>query len=193
MSFTILDGTGSGKAAAVGNDNRLKTRAITETVIQAANDDGEGFNFNTGPVSITGNTAIMYLKNNGDRDLIVDAIAVGLGTATVSNPPRLFVVKNPTAGTIVSGASSVSMNQNRNFGSSEVFDGLVYKGASGDTFTDGSDTILFYQNANGRLYASTDVQLPKGTSIGIRIEPQLSSGSISVYAALVCHLHSTAS
>lgn len=193
MSFTILDGTGSGKAAAVASDNRLKTRAITATVIQAANDVGDGFNFNTGVVSITGNTALMYLKNENDRDLIVDALAFGLGSATVSDLPRIYVVRNPTAGTIVSGASNADISINRNFGSSTTFTGDVYKGASGDTFTDGSDAVLFFQGANGRLYASIDVQIPKGSSIGIRIEPQLSSGSMNVYAALVCHLHAAAS
>ena len=81
------------------------------------------------------------------------------------------------------------MKQNRNMGSSLTGSSiLAYKGATGNTMTDGNDLGIFYQTPNGRLYATINIRVPAGSSIGIKIQPSTLNTSMSCYAVAVCHL-----
>ena len=107
---------------------------------------------------------------------------------------EIKIVRNPTAGTLIDGATAVDMNQNRNFGSNNTLaDSLAYKGAEGNTVTDGDDIIQFYTGAGSRLFASINLVLTKGSSIAVTIDTNTSSGTTNVYAALVLHLKDPAS
>lgn len=191
MSEAILDGLGKGTCAEVSSDNKLRVRAISETTIDHASENGNSYNINTGDIAslANGESALLYFKNGEDENLLIDAIAIGLSDGDASGIQKITVIKNPTAGTIISGASAVDMNENRNFGSADsLSSSLAYKGADTLTFTDGIETAQFYMGDNGRLFASTGFVLPKGTSIGIKIDAALSSGTLTAYAAIVCHL-----
>lgn len=184
----IKDGTGAGYLAQVTSDNRLSVRSVSETVIGYETLNGNAYNINTGEISISADSALLYFKNNEDEDFYVAFIAVGFTDGSASDIQKVTVLRNPTAGTIVSGASVADMIVNRNFGSAKTLqNSLIYKGASGNTFTDGTDTALFFQTDNGRLYASADFLIPKGQSIGIEVDVNLSSGSMGVYAAIIGH------
>lgn len=192
----IQDATGQGPGAKVGATNRLYTFAISENFEEFSNKEGDAYNINTGTITLTSaaDTPILYLKNNEDKDLIVTAMAVGAGPSTGAATDAnavITVVRNPTAGTIVSGATAVDMNQNRNFGSSKTLTADAYKGATGNTMTDGDDIIQFYQSENSRLFATLNIIIPKSKSIGIKFDPAASNTSQDVYAALVCHLDET--
>lgn len=186
----IQDGTGSGKLARVSSSNRLFVTAVIDDESRHSVENGDGYNINTGVISLTGTsaTAVLYLKNNGDRDIIIDAVAVGLGSGTQSDPGYITIVRNPTTGTLIDSGRAVDMNQNRNFGSSKVLTADVFKGADGETFTNGSDIALLFSNQSSRLFADLGLTLTKGDSIGIKIDPNLTTGSINVYAAIICHL-----
>lgn len=189
MSITIRGATGNSYGVKVGSDFRLATRSVSATEIQDAVKTGRSYNINTGEISISADSALLYFKNNEDEDFFVDSIAIGLTDGSASDIQKVTVIRNPTAGTIVSGASAVAINQNRNFGSSKTLaNSLAYKGASGNTITDGSDIALLFQTDNGRLFADVDFLLPKGSSIGVEIDVNLSSGSMGVYVALIGHL-----
>jgi hypothetical protein len=186
--MTIIKDGLSGNTAAVDGSNRLDVHAVTVTETQEAIQNGDAYNINTGLITITGATesALFYLKNNEERDFIVDAIAVGVTDGDTSDSGIVTVVKNPTS---VSFSADVDMNSNRNFGSSNTLaSSLVYKGADAATITGGSDLGIFLQNDNGRLFATVNVGIPKGRSIAIKYDPNLASGSLSVYAALIGHL-----
>lgn len=99
------------------------------------------------------------------------------------------MIRNPTAGTIISSTpTDVDINSNRNYGSATTLSVTAYKGATGDTMTDGEDHIIFFQGNSGRLFATINEVLPSSASIGIKFDPQTSNTSQDVYAALVCHL-----
>ena len=193
MPEQIRDGTGDSYLARVDGNNRLWTRSVSTAEQVIANVEGAAYNINTGTITLTNDaeTPVIYLKNTGERDLSIEAIAVGLGATdgTANNPARITVVRNPTAGTIVSGATAVAINQNRNFGSNATLTANVYKGATGNTMTGGNDYLLLYQGLSSRLFATISTDLPRGSSIGIKIDPQTSSNtSLAVYAALICYL-----
>jgi len=200
MDIEIINGgEGSKIAAHVDQNNNLHTHAVTKTTIQDAVSSGNAYNINTGWIALTTSTesAVMYFLNdeapvNGESTFVVDAIAVGIdsvGTTTAGDPCDITVVRNPTGGTIVSGASAVSMNANRNFGSNNTLSStsLVYKGAEGNTLTGGSDIALFAVNPGNRGYFNVNFEMPKGSAIGIKIDTQTTAGSTSVYVAIIGH------
>lgn len=193
----IDDSTGTGYSAKVNKNNRLATFAVTETEAIAALAIGNGYNINTGDITVSGNqnNAVLYMKNNEDEPFFVEAIAVGIGSGTVGTGTagmcEVKIVRNPTAGTIVSDASPVADNANRNFGASKTFQGLAYKAvAPGETFTDGTDIAQFYQGHSGRLYATVNFELQKGDSIGITLNTYGATGvPVTCYAAVIGFVH----
>lgn len=193
MSDTLRDGTGSGKLAKVNNNNRLYVNSISTDENQQATRTGRSYNINSGEVTLTNATAtpVIYLKNNENEDLHITAFAIGLGTSANGDatiPVKITVVRNPTGGTIVDNATAVDINSNRNYGSSSTLTVDCYKGATGNTMTGGENHILFFQPDFGRLFATIDEVIPKGSSLGVTIEPPTGNTSLLCYAALICHL-----
>ena len=187
----VIKSGDSGNTAKVTSDGLLQTYATTRGSFTQVNLDGDAYNINTGFITLTNaaDTPVLYLKNNETRDFLVTAIAVGVKDSTGGTDlVAITIVRNPTAGTIVSNASAVAINSNRNFGSNKALTADAYKGATGSTMTDGTDHILVVQPDSGRLFATVDEVLPKGTSIGIKIAPPANNTSMIVYAAIIGHL-----
>ena len=181
----ITDGSGSGYGAKVDNHFRLYTDAVTQSTVEQAAQNGDSFNVNTGTISLTSDDerALIYLKNNGDEDIVIATIGYLLGNATGGSGDLLAtVLRNPTAGTIVSGATAVDIIANKNFGSSATLEADAYKGSSSTTLTDG--TVAYYSllSAAGRSYAIStgDVVIPKGSSIGINFTPATGTTALNV-------------
>lgn len=184
----IEDGKGSGTKTRVDGNNRMHVQSIEETEAQHAAEGGDAYNINTGEISFTAAGTCLYLLNNEDKDLVIESVAFGAGAGTTSDIGEITVERNPTGGDLISDATAVSINQNRNFGSNKSLTATVYKGKSGGTSTGGNDIILFYHGTSSRLYASINMVLPKGSSMAITYDPKLSSGSIKAYAAVICYL-----
>jgi hypothetical protein len=193
MPDTIKDGAGTGYSVKVNGNNRLYTNSVTVSEDYQATKIGNSYNINTGVITLTdaADTPIIYFKNNEEQSFHITAIAVGVGPSTGGSGgiPKITVIRNPTTGTIISSTpTDVDINSNRNFGSSNTLDVLAYKGATGDTMTDGSDHIIFFQTSSGRLFATIDEVIPKGSSLGVKFDPQASNTSQDVYVALIGHL-----
>lgn len=194
MSVIIKDGTGEGKTAKVDANNHLHVFAVTESENQQSTKLGNSYNINTGTIGLTSSTAsgVLYFKNdenpvNGESSFVVDAVAIGIDNqGTQAGACIITVVRNPTS---VSFSTAVDMKQNRNFGSSNTLSSttLAYKGAEGATITGGNDIALFYQNVGTRGYYSLDFEVPKGSSIAIKIDTQTTSGTTNMYAAIIGH------
>lgn len=189
----IEDGTGNGYKTLVNERKQLYVRAVSETVIEHAVELGQAYNINTGNITLTGtvDVPVLYFKNRdssfGGQDYELNSIAVGFGTGSLINPTQITIVRDPSAGTIITNATNVDIIQNRNLGSSKEAAVDAYKGALGDTMTGGSNIAHFYQTSNGRLYASVNFSIPKGSTIGIKINPNLASGEMLCYVALIGH------
>ncbi len=193
MAEQIRDGSGGGFLAKVDSNQRLHVQSVITTSAFDATDRGASYNVNTGVITLTNavDTPVLYLKNNETEHFHITAIAVGLGPSTggSGNMPQIHIIRNPTTGTIIeSTPTNVDIVSNRNYGSSTTFDADAYKGATGDTMTNGSVHIIFFQGTSGRLFAPIDEVINRGDSIGIRILPQAGNSSMQVYAALIGHL-----
>lgn len=170
MSTTIQDGTGTKIKAKINQENRLLTQTITETEFDNSTIKGESFNINTEFLTITGNTEtpLLYIKNNNDRDLILSAWFIGTdadsGTATRLSLMRVY--KNPTSGTLISSGTNITP-VNRNFGSSNEFDGVAKKGGDGFTVSGFDATPVLYQTqgTKQRNFGTVQLALSKGSSV----------------------------
>jgi hypothetical protein len=194
MAQEILDGKGTGTRAKVNANNELYTRSMTISEDWQATKIGNSYNINTGIIDLTdaAETPIIYIKNNEETDLHIITGVLGAWTSTggtgTDGVPKLVYVKNPTAGTIISSPTNVDINSNRNYGSSNTLSVDAYKGATGDTMTDGTDHIILQIGTSGRTAISIDEVLSPGTSFGIKYTPQGSNTSQKLYFAVICHL-----
>lgn len=196
----VEDGTGNGYSAKVSSSNRVYTFAVTEPEAITALKLGNSYNLNTGLITVSGSTAnaTMYFKNNESSDFVIEAIAVGMGSGTIgagtTGMIAVDVLRNPTAGTIISEAVDVASKQNRNFGSSKTLTADVYKGdGAGKTFTDGTEVAKFFTGLSGRLFATVNFQVPKGDAAGITITPNVTgTDTVTCYVAIVGHLFDAA-
>jgi len=195
MPDMIKDGSGKNFLAKVNSQQQLFTRAVSETEAEDANEAGKAYNVNTGNITLTNavDTPILYLKNNEEEDLVITTVVVGTkistnGTST--DVPEITFVRNPTAGTIIDNTNDVDINSNRNYGSPNTLTAKAYKGATGETITNGDDHIFVYGSATGRTALSINEVLPQGTSIAIKYKPQVNNSSQVVYCAIICYLHS---
>lgn len=181
----VEDGTGKGFSAKVNEFGQLATKSVISTLENFGATKGYTFNVNTGNINLTtaNASALLYLKNNGEDDLYVSTIGYLLGNST-GGTGDIFaeVLRNPTTGTIVDGATNADVIANKNFGSSRPLNADVFKGAEGNTFTDGDIAYTSLLNSAGKQYAiaTGSVVLPRGSSIGVRLTPQTSNTNMDV-------------
>jgi hypothetical protein len=176
----------------VDKNEQAHVFSLNRTVNQDAVRKGNAYNLNTGTIGLTSSTAsgVFYFKNNespvnGESGIILDAFAIGIDNqGTQAGACIITVVRNPTS---VSFSTDVDMNQNRNFGSSNTLSSLAYKGAEGATITGGDDIAIFYQNAGTRGYYTIDMEIPKGSSIAVKIDTQTTAGTTNLYCAGIIH------
>jgi len=186
-----------GTAAWVDTEHRILANAISETASSKASDDGDAYNINTGDIVLTNasESTVLYVKNNEDRDLIITDVIFLIGNSTGGTGDLLAAIfRNPTAGTTVTNANDTEMKSNKNYGSTNVLLADAYKGAQGETLTDGEISFRSRLNGAAKQYgiSTGDIILPKGISIGIKITPQSSNTSTTLEVALACYLRSAA-
>lgn len=193
MAEEIKDGTGANFRAKVTERKRLWVDAQTLTEDESSTRKGESYNINTGFITLTNDTEtpILYVKNNGEQDYHLKSVVVGVFTSTggSGDSPYATFIKNPTTGTIIdSTPTNVDINSNRNYGSDNTLTFDAYKGATGDTMTDGDNHILALMKEDARSVVPIDEVIPKGKSFGVKFAPRTGNTSLKVYCALVGNL-----
>lgn len=192
----ITDGKGTGYQAQVNTKGQLETCSVTLVQSSQASNDGDSYNINTGVMTLTSanKSAVLYVKNNETKPILIDALFYLIGNSTGGTGDMLItVLRNPTAGTVVSDATAAEMaGVNRNFGSSKTLDADIYKGGEGKTLTDGDKVIesIFNQVPTRAVISAGAIVLPKGSSIGIEVTPATLNTSLDVEFAISCYLES---
>ena len=194
MAEIIQDGTGKSYAAKVDVNGFLHVDSVSTDRESYNSQKGYSFNINTGLITLTNaatDNAVLYVKNNEDSPLVLTNVFYQTGASTGGSGNIIVsVYRNPTTGTIVSGASAVEINANRNFGSSRTLAIDAFKGATGTTFTNGTKALeSILATATQRIAVSAGaITLPKGSSIGIQIKTPTGNTSMAVEFALACYL-----
>jgi hypothetical protein len=166
----IHDGAGSSKKAKVDNNFRLLVDAKSSSEMHwNSKSEGETYDFSTGDfISITSTdteTGIFYLKNTSTtKNLVIHSIRTCAEAAH-----KLKIYKNPTTGTLISGAVD-AVETNLNFTSSNTADAIAYKGAEGTTI---SGTVMT-QHINNTGHSIIDFDgsflLGPGNSFAVSFE-----------------------
>jgi hypothetical protein len=189
MATIIQDGTGTGDRLRVTPFNRMLVQSVVITEEDDAISRGDGYQIASGPVTFTGanQTAVLYTKNDDDRDFVLDRAVLILGSAvgaTATADWTVQVLRNPTGGTIIDNAVAAGIS-NSNHGSANIPTGINYKGVESDTFTDGTGAPQPIKQSIDRIILPLGRRLPKGTSIGFRVTPP--AGTTSATVLIVTH------
>ncbi len=189
MATIIQDGTGTGDRLRITPFNRMLAQSVVITEEDDAISRGDGYQIASGPVTFTGanQTAVLYTKNDDDRDFVLDRAVLILGSAvgaTATADWTVQVLRNPTGGTIIDNAVAAGIS-NSNHGSANIPTGLNYKGVESDTFTDGTGAPQPIKQSIDRIILPLGRRLPKGTSIGFRVTPP--AGTTSATVLIVTH------
>jgi len=189
MSTTIQDGTGTKTKLRITGANRALVQAVTISEEDDAIVRGEGYQIASGTVSFTGatTTGVLYIKNNDDRDFVLDRCVLILGSAVGASSDQdwtFTVLRNPSAGTTITNQLNAGVS-NSNHGSNNTPNAISYRGVEGDTITDGGGAAQPIKQSIDRIILPLGRRLPKGTSIGFRITPP--TGVTSTKALVVTH------
>lgn len=188
----LKDGSGEGNKAAVDKSNRLKTVGEVATLQEQASIDGRGYNINTGIMTLTSasKSAVLYFKNTGACNMVVSGLFYLVGNSTSGSGDTLVtVIRNPTAGTIVSNSTTVEMSGNRNFGSSRTIAADAFKGGEAVTMTGGEKIIESIINQSpARVFINVGaITLTPATSIGIDYTPAAANSNLECEFAIAVH------
>ena len=173
----ITDGTGSNYRAGVTASNRVLTDSKAQTVFEFQTELGNTFNLNTEditiPTGVPSDQGLLYIKNNGNSDLILLGWFIGIRNADrniATDETNLFkLIPNPTGGTLISDAIP-AVEVNRNLGSSTVFDIDIFKASGGGkTVTGGGQAVLYQYHTTGRAFGSVTLSVPRGQSLAITV------------------------
>jgi archaellum component FlaG (FlaF/FlaG flagellin family) len=176
----IHDGTGSGKAVKVNSGNRLYTKSVvtSEDADINANTEKvwsipfEGLN----PAGT--DDYVVYIKNTGDKTLVVSDIRASADTAAT----QLKV--NAVSGTASNGTTITPVP--RTIQSSAIPTATIESGTDITGLTS-EGTIFFIQcavvNTEYHLNTSSKIRIPKGRAIGLLVETATANitGVISLF------------
>lgn len=179
----IRDGKGSSTVAQVTSDNRVQVAARMETYAQHENELGRAFNISTGTINLTGtsSSAMVYLENTGTNPISIPALIYLLGTTDGTfGEWQVEVLRNPTAISTSTALTPV----NKNFSSNNTLSATCTKGAYAATFTGGTVVIDSIFPSSGRFALPVELELPTGSSIGVRITAPGSTTSANVQVAI---------
>lgn len=183
--MSTIDDPRTGRGATVDDQYRLRTHAVVEGEELHAVEEGNGYNLNTNLINITGDATLFYLKNTGFKDIVMEGIFVGaFDGITYSDSPYLDIIRNPTGGDLITDATPITVNQNRLFTSANSLNADVFQGKVGGTLTGGNSLGLFQLNKTQRTaFTLLNFVLGRGSSIGVKLIANISSGSANFYFA----------
>jgi hypothetical protein len=188
MGFEITDGTGNGFSAKIDSRNRIFTNTVQKEEYADAASFGNAYTINSGYVTLSAASAtsgILFVKNNGDNDLIIDRINLSVkdSAGTTQTHGRFIFYRNPGS---MTGGSGVSVSSNNlNFGSSNTLDISSERGQNSATFTTTSDVfgspVVPLQNIT---FITSVATLPKGSSVGFSFVTPVGNTSVQVAVGL---------
>jgi len=192
MAIIESGGVASNKAI-VDIDGRLYVQSHTETTGVAHARLGHAYNINTGDINVSNATklTLLYLKNTGTKDIVIEAFIYLTGNSTSGTATTDFLytaMVNPTAGDIITNANDVATNTNRRIGDSNLLTALAYKGAVGETAVSGGTDLFGTRLASsGRQAIPFTAVLPKAQSVAVDFTAKTSNSACLVQVAISCY------
>ena len=192
----IEDGTGKGYESKVDNNNRLHVDSVGRSQSEQAALNSLNFNIVTSAITLTSanESGVFYFKSDESKPFVIKEILVILGNSTGgSGAGTIELIKNPTAGTLISTATAITTSQNRDFGSSRELSGDIYEGAEARTVTDGTTFASTARTdfSSPVVFDAAPIILRKGSSIAVTYQPPSGNTSQIVRVAVVGFVESS--
>lgn len=186
----ITDGTGSSVGVEVDDTNKLMARAIARTEVTEASSNGDSYIVTSGFVTLTNTSksAILYYKNEEDRDVIITRFIGNARSSTGASVSHVLadIVSNPSG--MVGGTTVTAPANNLNLGSSRTLLRSAEVGLQGATLTGGAPFSGFVLPLQNFSVESSSIIMPKGSSIGVTVTPPAGNTSFSFAIGLNVHL-----
>ena len=191
MGIEIVGGPANTKAK-VNLSQRLTVAATNRTAAKQSVLLADSFNIISGSVNLTSanESGILYIKNNENRDLVMEFAAVDLGPSTGGDTiaPLIKFIRNPTTGTLISTATAADIVSNQNFSSSRTLTADTFKGVEGATVTDGTDHSLRFTRSDREANLELDILLEKGDAMAVTVTPETNNTSMNVLVVVRAYL-----
>lgn len=179
MTFLIKDGTGSGYTAKVDALHRLHTHSFIVSMEQSSVLRGDAYTISSEVVSLTSDSksAIFYIKNTGDDDLLMFQQFLNVGTSTggVGNEVTITYNLGATAGDIITD-EVVASPSNRRLLDSGVLSAITYKGSEGKTASGGTENAFLTTG----FVNDAPTAIPPGIAMSVSITPSSGTTAQSV-------------
>ena len=187
MAEIIKDGR-TGDTAKVDIHNRIHTQSLSVSAVLHEHLESNAYDVSTAtPVNLTdsAHSALLYVKNLGDADLIVDTIFIDTGPSTNGvGSGTLHWHLNPTGGTIVDDAIE-AQRLSRRIGSPVNLSVNAYKATTGGKLFSGGDRIEFPVPPSVGIPFQKPFIIPKGQSFGVAYVPPPSNTSMDIQVGLL--------
>lgn len=186
--FVLKDGE-TGRTAKVNANFKLTTFATSQPEETTAALNGDTFTINTEDITLTSanETGVLHVKNIDTVPWILTRLFFNVGASTAGTGFwRLKVIKNATAGTLISGGTSITP-ENLNFGNAKTLTSISLKGAEGDTVTDGIAVInsIIPSDSARVLISNNPLIIEPGSTISITITPPSGNTSFLTQSGFV--------
>lgn len=182
----LKDGTGTGIKQRIDKTHRAWTHAVAQNETDEAALNGDAYFLATSTVNLTSanESAVMYFKNNENRDLITSEIDLSSGVMTGSTEKTFkAIVYILSTGLSI---SSAALAINDNLASKKTLDVEVLKGAEGSVVQNGVPSADTYYESEKFIKFPLRLIIPKGATIAMTIFP--GAGNTSFNFSMAVHL-----
>lgn len=183
----IDDGTGKGFQAGVDSTNRLLVEAVQLDVREEAVLEGSSFEIgSSATLTVASELAFVYVKNNGDRTLIIDRFEFS-GTASTGGAGNTMLLTLYNGSTMTNGTASAAINAN--FSSALQLDADIETGnGSTSTVSGGTPFGASYIVFEGQAVFNGPWAIPRGASFVIAGTPPAGNTSMGFSVRILTHL-----
>lgn len=192
MPFIIEDGLGSGQAAGVTPEGRLRVSARSFTLLEDESINGNGFSFQTGIITLTSasESGVFILQSTDTSNVIVfQEIIVSFGKSTGGSGNDVIYRSyyNPTGGTLLTAKSPIAGVANRNMGLAIPIVANVFQGTEGSTISGGVNAFTrLYVDQSREVFVSQGPVLTNGSAFAVSVQP--GAGNTSMKFALTAQV-----
>jgi hypothetical protein len=194
MAEIIQDGR-TGNTMRVDTNSRASVQALTVDAALDAHLQSNAYDVSTGQLVDLGgvdDSALLYIKNLGDPDLVVETIFIDTGDSNIADlAGTLTWWLNPDAtGTIVTEAVAAQV-LNRRIGSPVNLSATSYTAAvGGKTLAGGSTISLPFPQNTGVPFAKPFV-IPKGQAFGVSYQAPVGTTAMLMQVGVLLIIDTT--
>ena len=172
----IEDGLGTGRKAAVNDENRLLSNCTTESIEHHTNvHEGEAYNYQMSEIPSGSPATIVYIKNENDIDLVLEGMNV------MNQETQMYELSLGDTGTP---AGTITVTPaNMNAGAGNVADGTFYTGSNMTGLTQGTVVERIWASSSSGTQAlnfDMDIIVPKNQTFVVRTGITGSKTSITI-------------